>query len=83
LRQVVLLVQEISLVHEKLLSDLISVVFTKIQNSLVRMSATTTEESVKSNSEQRVADESDKDHEKWALPLKVIYQLALKFFKGK
>ncbi|KAI5700056.1 hypothetical protein M8J76_005348 [Diaphorina citri] len=45
------------------------------------MSATTTEESVKSNSEQRVADESDKDHEKWALPLKVIYQLALKFFK--
>lgn len=33
------------------------------------------------NCEEKTTDESDKNHEKWALPLKVIYQLALKFFK--
>lgn len=35
------------------------------------------------NSLQKITDETDKDHEKWALPTKVIYQLALKFFKGE
>lgn len=44
---------------------------------------TETSANVSVNCEEKTTDESDKNHEKWALPLKVIYQLALKFFKGK
>uniref|UniRef100_A0A8D8PZZ1 Golgi resident protein GCP60 n=1 Tax=Cacopsylla melanoneura TaxID=428564 RepID=A0A8D8PZZ1_9HEMI len=45
------------------------------------MSATLVNGTVKSNPDQNPTDETDNNHEKWALPLKVIYQLALKFFK--